>query len=263
MRVRVYAPDLDSCFCSELYALLYTGVFQRCLVVREGLLRLYHQTLPDEAGEYCNQVGFIDPDFPAEWICLQNGDLPRRYPFPQCRPEDPKGAAFYGYPWVWADQRTLLRLLNGEAVPLTETAYPPVCSQLPGWRYVTTPEEAEALLHAAHGFHDTVLVSLHYVSGSERTKEGMLCSDRARQVTMLFHCDWTPPIELVFEGVKALNLRPAGTNGCSILTEATCRVRDAMVFFSAGWCEEGEEGTFPGTAVWAYSLRWRFLSDRS
>lgn len=260
MRVRVYDPEWGGCFHSELYGLLYTGILQRCIVVRDGLLRLYYQTLPEE-GHYRNQVGFVDPDFPAEWIRLRNGDLPRRCPFPRHRPEDPGGAAFHGYPWVWEDQETLLRLLRGEAVPLGETAYPPVSSRLPGWSYVTTEEEAEALLAAAHDFHDTVLVSLHYVSGSRREERGMLVSDRVRQVTMLFHCDWTPPVQLVFEGVKALNLRPVGTYGCSALIQATCRVRNAMVFFCEGWCEEGEEGAFPDTAIWSYSLRWRFLTD--
>ena len=261
MRVRVYDPETGGYFQSELYALLYTGIFQQCLVAQNGLLRLYYQTLPEE-GQYRSQVELIDPAFPEDWVALKNGDLPRRCPFPLRRPEDPTGAAFHGYPWVWEDQGTLLRLLRGEAVPLAETAYPPVSSRLPGWSYVTSPAEAEALLSAAHGFHDTVLVSLHYVSGSHRTEEGMLCSDRVRQATMLFHCDWTPPIELVFEAVKALNLRPSGTYGCSVLTDAACRVRDAAVFFSDSWCEEGEEGAFAGTAIWAYSLRWRFVSDR-
>lgn len=261
MRVRVYDPEPDGCFQSELYGLLYTGIFQRCIVVQDGLLRLYSQTLPDEAGRYRSQVEFIDPSFPAEWVCLCNGDLPRRSPFPKRRPEDPKGAAFHGYPWVWEDQQTLLRLLEGEAVPLTETAYPPVCSRLPNWNYVTTEAEAEHLLAEAHSFHDTVLVSLNYISGSKKDSGGMLVSDQVRQITMLFHCDWTPSIEIVFEGVQALNLRPNSTHSCSALIEAACRVRDAKVFFSDGWCEEGEEGAYPGTKVWACSMRWRFVSN--
>lgn len=122
VRVWVYDPELDGCFQSELYGLLYTGIFQRCIVVQDGLLRLYSQTFPDEAGHYHSQVELIDPAFPAEWICLRNGDLPQHSLFPKRRPEDPKGAAFYGYPWVWEDQQTLLRLLEGEAVPLSETA---------------------------------------------------------------------------------------------------------------------------------------------
>ena len=259
MRVRVYDPERNGCFQSELYGLLYTGCFQRCLVVQDGLLRLYYQTLPDEEGRYRNQVGLIDPAFPAEWVELKNGDIPDICPFPKRRPEDPKGAAFHGYPWVWSDQETLLRLLEGEAVPLAETAYPPVSSLLPGWNYVTTEAEAEHLLTEAHDFHDTVLVSLNYVSGSKKVEKGMLASDRERRVSMLFHCDWTPSIELVFEGVYALNLRPSGTYGWSVLMEATCRVKDAMVFFSDGWCEDGEELDYLGTAIWAYSLRWRFL----
>ena len=126
---------------------------------------------------------------------------------------------------------------------------------------MTTEAEAERLLAEAHSFHDTVIVSLNYISGSKKDSGGMLASDQVRQITMLFHCDWTPSIEIVFEGVQALNLRPNSTHGCSVLIEAACRVRDATVFFSDGWCEEGEEGAYPGTKVWACSMRWRFVSN--
>ena len=56
VRVWVYDPELDGCFQSELYGLLYTGIFQRCIVVQDGLLRLYSQTCPDEAGHHHRQV---------------------------------------------------------------------------------------------------------------------------------------------------------------------------------------------------------------
>lgn len=134
----------------------------------------------------------------------------------------------------------------------------PVSSLLPGWNYVTTQDQADALLEQAAGFHDSVLAQLHYVSGSCLNSDGSLTvSDHIRQVTMEFHSQWCPPLELVFEAVKALNLRPGGTQSVSALWEATIRVRNAAVFFCDGSCED--EDTYPGTKIWAYSLRWRFL----
>ena len=38
--------------------------------------------------------------------------------------------------------------------------------------------------------------------------------------------------------------------------DASCRVRDAAVFFCDGYCEREED--YEGTKILAYSLRWRF-----
>ena len=93
------------------------------------------------------------------------------------------------------DQAGLKELSVG--LPKTATAAPP---RLPGWLYVDTPEDAENLLMAAHGFHDSVLVSLQYTSGAKKLSDGgLLAADHIRQVQMLFHSQWTPPIALIFE----------------------------------------------------------------
>lgn len=259
MRVRVYDSKEECCFQSELYAILFDGIFERCLVVKEQSLCLYPKVAQNEEGRYKTVTSLIDPEFPAEWIRLTNGDLTQRPDFPKHLPED-SYTAFHGYPWVWENWPLLKRLLEGQSVPLSEAGYPPVSSLLPGWSYVNTPEEAEALLEATYGFHDSVLVSLQYTSGAKKLPNGaMLPCDTVRQVRMLFDSQWTPSIELVFEGVKALDLRPAGNNYSSILFEATCRVRDAAVFFCDGFCKD--EDAYPGTKIWAYSLRWRFLPE--
>ena len=105
---------------------------------------------------------------------------------------------------------------------------------------------------------EAVLAELRYVSGSRRTEDGLVVSDHIRQVTMLFHSLTCPPLELVFEGVVGLDLRPAGEDVCASLLDATLRVRNAAVFFCDGDCGE-DEASYPGTKILAYSLRWRFL----
>lgn len=143
MRVRVYDPDRKGCFCAELYALFGSGIYEQCLVVQDGFLRCFPRVLPRPSdGQYETQVSFLDPELPADWIAL-----------PDAVP------AFHGYPWVREDPAVLSRLLAGEAIPLAETrlAGHPVSSLLPGWNYVTTQDQADALLEQAEGFHDSVL----------------------------------------------------------------------------------------------------------
>ena len=244
MRVRVYDPSRKVCFLSELYALFGTGVFEQCLVVQDGFLRCFPRVLPRLSdGRYETQVSFIDPELPEEWI-----RLPEETP------------AFHGFPWVREDPALPDRLLKGASIPLADTplAAHPVSSRLPGWNYVTTQAEADALLEAAEDFHDSVLAGLHYVSGSRLHPDGSLTvSDSIRRVTMEFHSQWCPPLELVFEAVKGLDLRPGGNLACSALWSATVTVRDAAVFFCDGDCED--ETAYQGTRILAYSLRWRFL----
>ncbi|MDD3346885.1 hypothetical protein [Oscillibacter sp.] len=133
-------------------------------------------------------------------------------------------------------------------------------SRLPGWHYVTTQAEAEALLEQAEDFHDSVLAELHYVSGSRLNADRSLTvCNTVRQVSMEFHSQWCPPLELVFEGVKGLDLRPGGNNDCSALMTATLRVRDAAIFFCDGFCED--ETAYSGTKILSYSLRWRNLKS--
>lgn len=241
MRVRVYDQDEDSCFISELYAIIDTGISARCLVTFEGKLRFYHQVLPSENGFYRTMVSMVDPEYPAEWIHTTAA--------PQ----------FHGYPWVWEDQLALTRLLDGEQIPLSETSYPPVSSCLPGWNYVTDSASADAFMYEMGDFHDAVLAEAHYTSGSKKAPDGgLFVMDSVRQVTLLFHNYDVPPIELVFEGVKAFNLRPGGNNCVTAISEAACRVRNSMVFFSCGWCPEEEEMSCKDTCIWAYSMRWRY-----
>lgn len=267
MRVRVYDTETGEVFLSELYAVIYSGIFEQCLVVQDGTLRFYPRFIrEDDAldgrnGDHHTAVSYIEQDFPNEWICLTNGDLEPNCKFHKHLPED-KWQAFQGYSWVWEDQTLLLQLMDGAAVPLEESGYPSISSLLPGWNYVTKDVEAEALMKQAHNFHDTVLVTSHYISGAGKAPGGgMLCCDCTRQVIMLFHCDWTPSIEMVFEAVKAFDLRPGGDNDCSVLIDATCRVKNGMVFFADGYCEPGAEENYPGTCIWSYSMRWRFCSE--
>ena len=120
-----------------------------------------------------------------------------------------------------------------------------------------TPGDAEYLLKEVCGFHDSLLRELSYVSGAHANEDGTVCPvDDIRRVTMEFDCQWSPGVELVFEGVTALNLRPAEDNYMSDLYGVSLRVADGQVFFAD---TEGVEEFPPGVGTWisAYSLRWR------
>ena len=166
---------------------------------------------------------------------------------------------YIGVPWLFEQRELLCRLLRGESVPVEGSPFEGRCytSDEPGWNYVETPGDAEYLLKEVCGFHDSLLRELSYVSGAHANEDGTVCPvDDIRRVTMEFDCQWSPGVELVFEGVTALNLRPAEDNYMSDLYGVSLCVADGQVFFAD---TEGVEEFPPGVGTWisAYSLRWR------
>jgi hypothetical protein len=77
-------------------------------------------------------------------------------------------------------------------------------------------------------------------------------------MTMCFDSQWCDTIEMVFEGVNALNLRPAGDNYTADISAASLIVKAASIFFRDDGIEEWDEN-YEGTWITAYSLRWRFV----
>lgn len=108
------------------------------------------------------------------------------------------------------------------------------------------------------GFHDSVLRTLNYVSGSRKVDNGMIVDDSLRQVSMIFDSDWSDSIEIIFEGVLALNLRPAKDNYSSDLFSATIMLKDkAILFYDDDVNSEQED--YEGTWINALGMRWRLL----
>jgi len=108
------------------------------------------------------------------------------------------------------------------------------------------------------GFHDSVLRTLNYISGSAKDGKGMSVQDYLRQVSMIFDSDWSECIEIVFEGVLALNLRPAKDNYCSDLFSATLLIKDETILFYDDEVSSEQEN-YEGTWINALGMRWRII----
>ena len=96
-------------------------------------------------------------------------------------------------------------------------------SAIDGWNYIESQDDVSSLMSQAYGFHDSVLKDLNYVSGAYVDKDkNMHPHGNLRKVTMHIESQWCQSIELIFEGVTALNLRPAGDNYSSDISQASC-----------------------------------------
>jgi len=134
--------------------------------------------------------------------------------------------------------------------------------QLEGWHYVDKPQDVEFMLEKTCGFHDSVLKEMEYLSGSYVDDENnMHCIDNVRQVIMRFDSQWCRSIEMVFERVTAVNLRPCLENETSFLYDASVFIKNKTIFFFDSYIEEIDT-SYDGTWIASHGLRWRFYGER-
>ena len=261
MRARVQDKESGRFLKSDVYAILNTGWFARYLVL-----------VPNDTGSYFRLFDFLDkscapyypplvneitPDRPAEWVGGDEGLFSRVQAL--LVGKDVRFDWFHGYPWVLEKPELLAKLLLGESVNTEECGFPLIDTRLPGWHYVETQEDVDTLMETAGDFHDSVLKSLEYISGSRvYPDKSMTPIDSLRKLKMIFESQCTDTIELLFEGLIALNLRPKDDNWTTEITEASVFLNEETVFFAEDEMEK-EEFQPDRTCAKAYSLRWRLV----
>jgi hypothetical protein len=265
MKVRVYDKLNDKYFKSDVYAQINRGFYERQLVL-----------VPSEKGAYIKFFDYLDKgttmpykvlintithETPSEWICKESGSPDKHLEgYRKILDRDMKFFDYIGYPWIIENKSLMSELLSGKEILLQGSIFEnnTVSSNMPGWNYIETQEDIENAMEQAHSFHDSVMKELHYTSGSYVDRDGaMQPVANLRKVVMQIESQWCDPIEMVFEGVTALNLRPAGDNYTSDMWEASICLKNNIVFFCDGELSEMDEA-YEGTWVTAYSLRWRF-----
>ena len=211
MRVRVYNMEEDRYFVSTVYGILDTGVFQKYIVLDPVDRMLYaapgfaDPKHPNDRPPLVDEITF---DRPAYWIHNMN---------------------FHGLRKLAGAPAK--RLGRGERLPAADFA--PPNEKLPGWNYVETPDDAEALLEKIAGFHDSILHCLDYTGGGWVDDDQNMHFERVHRLTMRFDSQWTAtPIELVFEGLIDLHLAPAPENYLDLIYGAELWVEDASVWLA-------------------------------
>lgn len=266
MKVRAYDELTGNYFKSEVYAKIILGWFER---------QLLH--VPSENGGYIKFFDYLDkgdgvrakvlintiiPDMSKEWIFHKSGCVDKLLVgFEKHLRKDVRFFEYIGYPWLFENKFILIELINGNTIPYKGSIFEnkDVVSKMSGWTYIETQEEANDLLKNTYSFHDSVLKTVNYMSGAYVGPDrSMYPFADIRQVAMCFDSQCCDTIEMVFEGVTAFNLRPAGDNRTADISAASLIIKDESVFFCDNEIEEWDE-KYEGTWISAYSLRWRFV----
>lgn len=268
MRVRVYDKDTNNYFVSEVYAIINSGYYEKYLVLEEvgnkRCFRMFDYLDKSNGGPHFPvNINVISPnELPEPWVDKTEPDL--KYFMDKLDAKDKYNSlySFRGYAFIFEQKDILITLFKGNKVSYEEMMgnKKQICTKLAGWNYVESEEDIHNIMKTFGGFHDSVLRTLSYVSGHEKDEKGCLVLDNVRQVSMVFDSQWSNSIEIIFEGVLALNLRPAKDNYSSELFSATILLKDKTILFYDDEVNS-EQKDFEGTWINALGMRWRFLQE--
>lgn len=273
MYVRVFDNQSNTYFKSQVYAVINTGWHQKRLVVvpsdNGNYFKLFDEldkSDPKIPNVLINSITSDDfcPDF--ELVHLKTGEtdaynVNKKLEDYAGLPDDIRFYRYSGYSWIYKNKPLLTELLKGGRVStkgyekqmLDSNAY-----RLKEWNYVENQQDIDFILEQTASFHDSVLKELKYISGSYvDDKNHMVCADSVKQVTMRFDSQWCRPIEMIFEGVIGLNLRPCQDNYSSNLYEVSLFRHNETVFFFDSQIDNIDK-SYDGTWIESYNLRWRF-----
>ena len=114
------------------------------------------------------------------------------------------------------------------------------------WDYIQTQEDANKFMKLFMGFHDSTLDKLVYDEEHGYTKVIVAFDNKG----------WYGIVELCFEGILELNIRPAKENYDRYIYEATMLVENETVFWADGYMEN-EDLAYNGSYIKAMNLKWR------
>jgi len=270
MFVRVFDRQRNIYFKSEVYAVINSGWYEKRLVVFSSDGVSYYKFFdlqynnPPNAPELL--INAIAPDgyrSDDEWIHKYNNDVDEKLEdYAKLLDDDIRFFEYRGYSWIYENKPLLAELLKGNAMSTKGFEYtmlPSNAHHLEGWNYIEKQRDIDFILEQTSGFHDSVLKNLNYVSGAYVDDENQMHgNDDVRQITMRFDSQWCNSIEMIFEGVISLNLRPYPEQSFSFLFDASLIIQDEIIFFADS--RDALDKSYDGTWIESYGLRWRFCN---
>ncbi len=157
----------------------------------------------------------------------------------------------FGYPDIRENKAFIQELWEKKSVP--KDKYPMIIRTLPDedeWTYIKTQDDADAFMRVFAGFHDAILKKMTYQE------------DSCTILNVIFdNEDWFGTVELCFEGVLAVNLRPPTENMMSDIFGASLLVENETIFWADEYIEK-EDFHYEGNFIKALNLKWKKLEDQ-
>lgn len=156
-------------------------------------------------------------------------------------------ALFCGYDDVFKNFDFMLRLFLDRKIKLEDSNIAIRYNEdINEWNYIKTQDDADSLIYLLLGFHDSVIQKALYEEDYSHTT-----------ITItLYNSSWYGIVELCFEGVIAMNLRPPQENFSREIYFGCLLVKDECIYWLDDNLEE-EDMNYQGTFIKALNLKWR------
>ena len=266
MRVRVHDKDSNTYFISEVYAKINLGVYEKLLVLVPSSNRCYMKLFDcciknSDSAFYTAQINVITPETPSNWISLQSGSIDKNLTEYNLLKHNIRFNRYFGFDWIYKSKESLIRLLQGEKIVVSGSIFEGklIDSCWKEWNYIQSSEDIENLMTETFGFHDSVIKTFNYTSGaSVNDNKSMNASASIRRINMVIESQWCDAVELIFEGVTALNLRPPSDNYTADINGVSIVVKEGIIYF---YDDIIVNDAFSDEVTWisAYSLCWKFM----
>lgn len=250
MFVRVFDKENQRYYKSVVYCGINKGYYRQYVVINPytNCFELVDYLDKTEA-ELTPLVEIIRDDC-DEWRVYENALLLKYKTYCKKQNKEVLIDFLWGYQDVCESFGFLSQILENKYVPLSESE---ICirsfSDTENWNYILTQDDANNFMKSFAGFHDSTLNKIVYEE-----------NHRATKVTATFdNSGWYGIVELCFEGVTAINIRPPRENYSREIFEASLMVKDEMVLW-ADWFMEEENLSHDGSYIKALNLKWRKVS---
>ena len=243
MFVRVSDKANNRYYKSLVYGLLNRGFFEQAIVINPytNCFELVHYL--EKADPFPIPIYEVIQSEKSGWIIASTADLLKL----NLRSKSLSVDYLSGFEDVINNNKFLSSLLDKKYV-YVNNAKVQIRSfeDEQDWNYIVTQADADAFMRLFEGFHDSFLDKLTYEEDHQ-----------TRKVTAIFdNTCWYGVAELCFEGLVAMNLRPAQENFDRFIYGGTLLVKDECIFWADDTLEE-ENLSYEGSYIKALNLKWR------
>lgn len=247
MYARVYDKKRQVFYKSIIYCVINHGYYRQYVVVNPHADSFELVDYLDKSDGELKPLVEIIQDNHEEWVIYKNALLLKYKAY--CKKQHKKMHLkfLWGYPDVCENFDFISEILERKSVSIIESGIMlRNLTDTDDWNYIQTQEDANAFMKLFAGFHDSTLNKLCYEEQYGST----------RVIATFDNSGWYGIVELCFESVLAMNIRPPKENYSREIFEATLLVKDETILW-ADWYMEEENFSVDGSYIKALNLKWR------
>ncbi|NLB62300.1 MAG: hypothetical protein GX802_07815 [Clostridiales bacterium] len=204
MFVRVYDKDNRTYYKSIVYGKINTGYYEQAILFNPSTNSFELIDYLDKDGKKLSPLYEVINSNRDDWVTYEKVYLLKFKHYCKEHGYVDSINVFDGYDEVFQDFDFLLRIITEKRIPKENSnIHIRKPHDINSWTYIESQEDANSLLHDFVGFHDSTMEKMQY----EESHSGQ------KTLTVTFdNSGWYGIVELCFEGLIALNLRPPQEN---------------------------------------------------